>query len=215
MSASQALASDVAEVTGFIEAATADAVLGWAWSPLSPQARVTIELRLGGAVLAEVSADASRDDLVASGIGDGCHAFAIPVPASARARLAELQVTGRVGGGEAVLLGRPPSADGVADRLDRLQKGVEMVVASQRVLHRNLQAVLLRPPVEEAVPSTIADQLRMLEIFVMRLDERLATLASPESAPRQQFGLRRAALAASLATLLLLAAAGLFRSLAL
>lgn len=82
----------VALPAGFVEVVAADRVLGWAWDPARPETRLRVELRLGTTVLAEAVADRPRDDLAASGIGDGRHAFALPVDAAHRDRGAEFTV---------------------------------------------------------------------------------------------------------------------------
>ncbi len=209
-------------MTGYVEAAAGEALLGWAWSPRDPAVRVVVELRLGAEVLGTAVADQAREDLARNGIGDGRHAFRLAVPESVRARVGELHVAGRAGDGEAVALGRPPMAEDVATRLDRLQRGLDMVVASQRVLHRNLQAALLQAAGGagggggDGAPdrAVFAEQLRTLEIFVLRLDERLAALAEPAVVLRPSLIGGRVAAAVGLVAVLLLGVAGLVRSLA-
>ncbi len=175
-------------VTGYVEALTATAALGWVWTPGSA-APLTVALRLGPETLAEAVADGLRDDLARSGIGDGRHAFTLPVPQSARPRLAELRVFALTPGGAAVPLGSPPAEDGVSERLAQLQRGLEMLVGSQRVLHRNLQSVLLSKaeatpgPDLAAVQASLQDGITTLELFVIRLEDKLARLATPPAAP--------------------------------
>ncbi len=205
------------EVVGFVEAVTGEAVLGWAWSPGRPELRVTVSALLDGTELGRATADGPRRDLAENGIGDGRHAFRLPLPPAARARAAELRVVGHGGAGAAVPLGRPPAAEGVAERLDRLQRGLDMVVASQRVLHRNLQAALLEAAGgdQAGARAELAGQVHALELFVLRLDERLAALApAPVGGPRSAAGLARGAAAAVLALGLLGGGLGLWRSLA-
>ncbi len=211
-----------AEIAGYVEAATENAVLGWAWSPARPELRVTVALMLGTETILSAPADLPRDDLAQNGVGDGRHAFSLPVPPALRPHVAELKVVGRLEDGEPVALGPAPPAEAVSSRLDQLQRGLDMVVASQRVLHRNLQAALLKTAGADAVGEaprlmeTLGAQVAALEIFVMRLDERLAALAPPpaSSAPvRARLAFRPIA-AAVLLVLLAAAAVGLWRSLA-
>jgi hypothetical protein len=174
-----------APITGYVEAATAEAVLGWAWIQRRPQERVTVELVLDGQSIASTVADGLREDLARNGIGDGRHAFSLSIPPAARPRAADLRVVASLGDGDdSVPLGQPPAPEGISERLDRLQRGLEMVVTSQRVLHRTLQATLVQPSAvagaasdQETAKDTFAEQLRTLEIFVMRLDDRLAAIA--------------------------------------
>lgn len=176
-----------AEVAGYLEAVTGAALLGWAWAPGSPAARVTVEAWLDGQAVAAGTADEAREDLARNGIGDGRHAFRLPVPEALRARVAELRLTARLGEGERVPLampdhGAPPgaAADGIAERLDRLQRGVEALGGAHRVMHRMLQTLLTRPASEpEATDTQLREQLATLEVIALRLDDRLSALAAP------------------------------------
>lgn len=212
-------ASPAPEVIGYVEAATGTQVLGWAWAPRQPDARLRVRMLLDGEVLAEAEADRAREDLARNGIGDGQHAFELAVPEAARPRLADIRVVACDSAGRLVPLGAPPPPEAEAERLDRLQRGLDHVIASQRLLHRNVQAALLQRQDGEAVgeiagaQAEIARQIATLEIFCMRLDERLAALsAPPPPAPGGNSRLMRATLAvASLA--LAASAVGLWRSL--
>jgi hypothetical protein len=210
-------------VIGYVEAATGTQILGWAWAPLAPSSRLLVQALLDGAVVAEAQADRPRDDLARNGIGDGHHAFDLTLPDSAQGRLADVRVVAQDAHGRIVPLGAPPQPEAAAERLDRLQRGIDTLIASQRVLHRNLQAALLaQKPDEdaEAIASVasqqaeVARQLGTLEVFAMRLDERLAALAT---APATQAAARpsRATVAALVlgSAALLLSVWGLLRSL--
>lgn len=198
MNAAATLAPPLA--AGYVEATTATAVLGWAWTPGRAEP-VTVELRLGDAVLAQTTADELRDDLARSGIGDGRHAFTLPVPETARARLAELRVFARAPGADPVPLGSPPPEDGMAERLAQLQRGMEMLVGSQRVLHRNLQAALLaRAETAPETPTRPLDaDLAALELFVTRLERSLAAVPAPAIPPQRTWPLAATAATAALA----------------
>jgi hypothetical protein len=227
-------------VVGFVEATTPTQVLGWAWAPRSPDKRVTVQAMLGPTVVAETTADRERADLRTNGIGDGRHAFELKLPEAARERTSELMVVVRNGEGAPIRLGAPPPPLATAERLDRLQRAVDALINSHRVLHRNLQAVLAtpRPPPEGAAPAELAamqEQLRQqmatleacaarldmqeklsqqmatLEIFVMRLDERLASPPAAPTPPQTQTMTIVAMAVAGLA--LLVSLWGVFRSL--
>lgn len=210
-------------VIGYVEAASGTQILGWAWAPAVPATRLLVQALLDGFVIAETQADRSRDDLARNGIGDGNHAFDLPLPASVQGRLAEIHVVAHDPNGRVVPLSAPPPAEAAAERLDRLQRGVDTLIASQRVLHRNLQAVLLAAKAGEdtAAPSglaaqqaEIARQLGTLDVFAMRLDERLAALATAPAAP-DAIRPSRATMAALVlgGSALLLSVWGLLRSL--
>jgi hypothetical protein len=193
------------EVVGYVEATTPTQVLGWAWAPRSPDRRVTVQAMLGQTVVAEATADRDREDLRKNGIGDGRHAFELKLPDAARERASELLVVVRNGAGEPVRLGVPPPPLATGERLDRLQRAVDALINSHRVLHRNLQAVLAAPrpdtapdapPPPSAPAAGIAElaamqeqlskQMATLEIFAMRLDERLAVAPAPPPPPPKQ-----------------------------
>lgn len=169
------------EIAGYVEAFTADRVLGWAWGPRQPGLRVAVELRLGSEAVAHAIADQPRADLASSGVGDGNHAFALTIPHAYRSRTAELSVLARAGDGEPVIIGTPPAAEALADQVARMLRGLDALVGSQRVLHRGLQA-LASPPDQAtfaalaAAQTTMAEQFTVLERFVVRLDERLLAL---------------------------------------
>jgi len=178
-------------VAGYVEAVTANAVLGWAWTPGQAEP-LTVELRLGAEVVAEAVADGLRPDLARSGIGTGRHAFTLKTPEALRTRLAELRVFARTADGAAVPLGSVPAEDGVAERLVQLSRGMEMLIGSQRVLHRNVQAALLVAPQGSmesgvqpgasvadvaAAQAALAESVATLELFVARLEQGMAALA--------------------------------------
>ena len=166
------------EVTGYVEAATADRLLGWAWAPAKPSIRAMIELRLGDEIIARAVADQPRPDLASNGVGDGRHAFEIAVPNDYRARIAELRVFARSGDGEALPIGAPPAAEGLSEQMAKLARGVDALVASQRLMHRNLQAALSSrshgPAESEEQMTTLA---RMAEAQTA-LGEQLATVGT-------------------------------------
>lgn len=197
-----AAAADQPAVTGYVEAITGTAVLGWAWIPGQAES-LTMELRLDGQVVATALASELRADLARSGIGEGRHAFTLPIPEAARGRIAELRVLARAGDGPAVPIGSPPVEDGLTRQLAELQKGLELVVGSQRVLHRNVQAVLLEraadagPGVAEiaATQVVIQESLATLELFVVRLEISLANQAPAVQRPQPGWVLGGAAAA--------------------
>ena len=205
------------EVVGFVEAVTDARVLGWAWAPRSPAEPVTVELRLGDTVIAEAASDLPREDLARNGVGDGRHAFELPVPEAHRGRASELTVHARRAGGGAVLLGMPAPPGGVGERLDQLQAAVGAVINSQRLLHRNIQAALLRRAEQDgsgdhAAHAALADQVTALQVFMGRLDERLAALRAPPVSPAGWSRATAGALGLA-ATALCVSITGLLRSL--
>ena len=186
----RAAAPALPDVVGYVEAVTGDRILGWAWAPGTPEVRAVIELRLGDIVVAGTVADLPRPDLASNGIGDGRHAYDIAIPTEFRPRVAELHVFARAGDSEAIPIGAPPAADGFLDQVTKLLRGVDMLLNSQRVIHRNLQAALTEKaagPDQEPTAAVLArmaemqtetaEQLSTVERFVVRLDEQLSRLS--------------------------------------
>jgi hypothetical protein len=218
-------------IVGFAEAITTDRILGWAWSPAAPGQRAKIELRLGDDVVAWSVADLPRGDLAGNGVGDGQHAYEITIPEAYRARSAELRVFARAGDTDPVQIGAPPAAEAMSEQVEKLLRGVDMLLGSQRLMHRNLQAALATKPnaandgkdITESVArladiqASLAEQLGAVERFVLRLDEHLARIASgsPDSANSARRVPRAAILALAVSGAAFLASiVGLIQSLA-
>jgi hypothetical protein len=177
-------------ILGFVEARTADRILGWAWDPGEPGERLKVALMDGDTVLAETVADRQREDLARNGVGDGAHAFDIALPERLRARASSLTVAARRADGHTTPLAAPPPPASEVPALARLQRGLEQVAASQRAVLRALQAPAPVASTEETLATIAAAQERLeaqlntLEVFVNRLDERLAALVERDAAPR-------------------------------
>ena len=193
MSAEQATEA-TSSVAGYVEALTGEAALGWAWSPGRAE-RLRVELRLGEQTVAGGVADALRDDLARSGIGDGRHAFSLQVPEALRSRARELRVVALDADGTETPLGPPPVADPVLARLLHLQRAMEVMASSQRLIHRNLQAALLQraPPAGPALAEVAAAQASLqesigtLELLAIRLQQALGArdeASDPAGRPR-------------------------------
>ena len=103
-------------VVGYVEAVTDAAILGWAWCPGRPD-KLTIDLRVGSQSVAQCVADGMRDDLARSGIGDGRHAFTLPIPDEFRRRADELRAFALLENGAAIPLDAPPAAEPASERL--------------------------------------------------------------------------------------------------
>lgn len=176
-------------VQGYVESISDGRIHGWAWSPAEPEARLAVVLRDGEAVLQSVLADQPRPDLAKHGVGDGAHAFVLELDAGLAARAGELEVVAIAPDGGELPLAAPPSpARGNAD----LRRALESLAASQRVMHRNLQVLMLaarsREPIEASLDRIAEAQKGLdartaeLELFVSRLDARLAATAPEEAA---------------------------------
>jgi hypothetical protein len=179
------------DVRGVIDNATPDRLYGWAWDFGHPEHRVRVTLRLGGETMAEAVADGPRPDLAKAGIGDGCHAFELPLRAEIRDRMQDVAV---------VAIGADGREFQIAARLPRreeapagspLQRMVEGVIAEQRELKRELLALRNRvaqpgtgaPEAAEPTGEEWQTRVAQLELWLTRLDARLAELAGPPQPP--------------------------------
>ncbi|GGJ30160.1 hypothetical protein [Neoroseomonas lacus] len=179
-----------AELHGLVDNAAPDRLYGWAWNAAAPAERVAIELRLGAATVFRTTADFARPDLAKAGIGDGCHAFEIPLEAEWIRRRAEFAIVARAGDGtETPVPVRIRRAAGEPAEAG-MQRAVEAVAAGQRRLHEDLRSIAARLPEAgeraalEALlraQQTLSEQVETLTLWLTRLDERLAVL--PEAAP--------------------------------
>lgn len=182
-----------AEIRGLVDNATPDRLFGWAWNPASPDERLAIELRLGDAPVASTIADVARPDLEKAGIGDGMHAFVLPLKPDWIRRRDELSVVARAADGtEAVIpvrVRRPPGAGEGGAAATALQRAVEALAASHRRAQEQLEAVVARlPAVAERdaldalmrTQESLNERLDTLAVWLARLDERLAALPAVE-----------------------------------
>lgn len=176
-------------VNGYIDAITGNRIYGWAWDAQQPKAKIIVRLMAKGETVGIVSADLPREDLKASGIGDGAHAFEAAIPdgispnelsvfvvcpdTAATVELAPRAVAG----------GRPARNDG------ELRSAVETLTKSHGFMHRKLQAIAAAvaetrrdagsasPATAETAPMLPGDnkaaplsRLQTLEEALMRLD---------------------------------------------
>lgn len=72
-------ASDAHSLRAYIDEANCSRITGWVWDPQQPRERIALELMDGDTPLAAVRANQFRADLRQAGIGDGRHAFIIPL----------------------------------------------------------------------------------------------------------------------------------------
>ena len=84
------------EVTGWLEKISDDGrVLGWAWYPQQPQARVEVELLVDGFVAGSAMAGLFRADVADAGAGDGCYGFSWPLPFSVLQMARDVTISAR------------------------------------------------------------------------------------------------------------------------
>jgi hypothetical protein len=165
---------------GYVEARTADRILGWAWDPAAPETRLEVVLLRGKRIVARTRADQPREDLARNGVGDGAHAFAFVLDEALRGEAGRLDVAVEAEGGALVPLGAARADQGGA-AIAQVQRGLAALVAGQRAVLRTIEALPARSALGEAALRAIDDQQRRieasiaaLELAVARLDERLA-----------------------------------------
>lgn len=69
---------------GYVDFEIAKLVGGWAWDSERPDSCVSVDIRVGGKLIASVVAKDYRADLRKRGIGNGCHAYWCALPESTR-----------------------------------------------------------------------------------------------------------------------------------
>lgn len=210
------------ELEGLVDNATSTRMFGWAWNATRPEERVTVELRLGEEVVATTLAERERQDLVKAGVGDGRHAFELPLTPEWVARRAEMSVVVRAAdGSEHSLPLRIRRAD--VDPSGSIQRVLEATASAHRQLREELRRIAGRlpstevdPAQEEAIRTLALGQTALLEkldtltLWLTRLDERLAALpaAAAPPPPRRRLDGWQGVLLGTLFLLLLLAGLG-------
>jgi hypothetical protein len=206
-----------AEIRGLVDNATDQKLYGWAWNAANPGERLSIEIRVKDEVMARGVADRERKDLAKAGIGDGCHAFELPLMPGWAQRPGDLSVVARAAdGAEMPLALRVQRAD--LDPGGALLRMLEATAAAHRQLREDLAALAARLPTEdpardEALRGLAANQAELnekldsLTIWLARLDDRLSALSSPPPAPRRRVDAWQVALGALV--FVVLAGAGL------
>lgn len=135
------------EIVGHIDAVAGGVVYGWVWDKAHPETHVVVHVLAGDRELGTVVADRARPDLKKNAIGGGAHAFEFTLPDDARSAdtqitvLAENVVTGdRVPFGRR-RVGTEEDQDHALE-FKHMQDTVDRLLESQRVLHRNMKAVI-------------------------------------------------------------------------
>jgi hypothetical protein len=183
-------------IRGAVDNVGAERIYGWAWHPDRPAERLRIEARLGGRTVLSGRADFARADLAPSGIGDGNHAFELVMTPDCVLRRAELAIVAvAADGSEATLPFRVRRTPAIAAAEAR--RDVERLASSQRELRdevRGAIASLARMQRAEGgaaaamqvatVQARLEERLGTLDIWLTRLDQRLAAMA--EQATQQK-----------------------------
>lgn len=207
---------DASDVRGVIDNATSDRLYGWAWDAKHPGARLKVELRLAGDVVANTIADFVRPDLARTGVGDGCHAFEFPLVPAWIERKADLTaVAFGVDGTEFPIAMRIRRAEETAPAgaataqivraLETLQGEQEGLHAELRALHERVESLPEKATMAAArhAQDELERKVEQLEIWLTRLDARLGEV-TPQSAPEigRRLDIWQAALVAAMASVI-------------
>jgi hypothetical protein len=174
-------------VNGYIDAITGNRIYGWAWDAQQPKAKITIRLQQVDNTVGIVAADLPREDLKASGIGDGAHAFEAAIPDDISPNDISILAVCPDTGATVELAPRAIAGRSSASGSDQdLRTAVETLTKSHGFIHRKLQAIAKvvaekRRDDEVATdaagtPVNAADmaplsRLQTLEDAVLRLDD--------------------------------------------
>lgn len=174
-------------VNGYIDAITGNRIYGWAWDAQQPKAKITIRLQQGDNTVGIVAADQPREDLKASGIGDGAHAFEAVLPDGVSPNDISILAVCPDTGAAVELAPRVISGSSSASGHDRdLRTAVETLTKSHGFIHRKLQAIAKvvaekrrddeMPSDPAGAPANSADvaplsRLQTLEDALLRLDD--------------------------------------------
>lgn len=184
-------APQASDVRGLIDNATADRLYGWAWDANHPGARLKVELRLAGEVVANTIADFVRPDLARTGIGDGCHAFEFPlVPAWIERRAELTAIAFGIDGTEvpiAMRLRRVEDTASAGAATAQIVRALEALQGDQASLRAELSGLRERTErlpdsgtltaIQEA-QSALERKVEQLELWLTRIDAHLGDTAS-------------------------------------
>jgi hypothetical protein len=187
----------VSAIRGAVDNVGKEKIYGWAWHPDRPAERMRVEARLGSRTVLATLADLARGDLPGAGVGDGSHAFELKLTAECVARRNELFIVAVASdGSEATLPFRVPRTP--PDKAAEVKREADLLAAAKTVLRQELRAALPPPArateLEAAAKALTAAQARLeerlgtLEVWLTRLDARLAAMAEPKPEPRRVDG---------------------------
>lgn len=172
------------DVRGVIDNATSDRLYGWAWDANHPGARLRVELRLAGEVVANTIADFVRPDLARTGVGDGCHAFEFPLVPAWIERRAELTAVafGADGTEFPIAMRLRRTGEGAPAAAAQIVRALEAMQGEQEGIRAELAALRDRAgslPEAGAVAAMRHSQdelhrkVEQLELWLTRLDGQL------------------------------------------
>ena len=174
--------STAADIHGLAERAGRASVFGWAMDASRPGHRLQLELRLGDSVISTGIADRPRPDLEANGIGDGRHAFELPVEPEKLQRLAEFRLFGLAADGSRhrIPMRVPrPAAPPPSAAPSMAAEDVERLKAELAALTRSLKQL----PDAKALQGLVAQQAALagqVRGLAATLDQAVAGMIKPE-----------------------------------
>jgi ubiquinone/menaquinone biosynthesis C-methylase UbiE len=141
---------DRPQFVGFIDGMDAERIWGWAWDSAKPSDVIDVDFLVDGKYIRSVSADQLGADLLAAGIGNGCHRWSCALADLANDdQLHEINV--RFGGSSAELANGPKKyLRGVLDLLPDLQP--QAVLASLYIRGSGIEIGACNNPLR--VPSS-------------------------------------------------------------
>jgi hypothetical protein len=184
------------EIQGLVDNVTQDRLYGWAWNAARPEDRLGIELRVKDETVATATADRTRPDLARAGIGDGRHAFEIPLQPAWSKQVSDMVVVARAAdGAEAPLAIRMRRAE--LDPNGALQRVLEATATAHRQLREEMERIAARLPSEDPAreetlrqladgQAALAERLDQLSVWLVRLDTKLAELPDRHATLRRR-----------------------------
>lgn len=167
-------------------------ICGWAFDSDTPDEHLVIRVMQGPKVIASGVANFVREDLPEAGIGDGDHAFKVPLPDGVTKMEGLMLIAQSTRHGEIVL----PMADNDDRRIDQLfvmfsSQYEEALIALKEELDATKQrceTLESAPPAESAaLPPDLAERLAKLEsrmdaaeVFFIRIDEMVHKLVEDQ-----------------------------------
>ncbi len=148
---------------GHLDEVKTEGIRGWAWDRRRPHAAAVVDVFIDGELFTRVAANQFRRDLLRAGIGDGAHAFVVPLPAWASDGRPHL-VSLRFADSEQSLVGspRPFQTDApwegaaVKDESDDSWDGLDRVLAAAESKRRLAVIAMYQP-----VPFTLGYQAHL------------------------------------------------------
>lgn len=144
-------------------------VEGWAWRPQRPHEPVVVQMLVNGLLKGEVTACIPRPDLQTAGIGNGNHAFALPLIIEPDAP-SVLRVVVRVKDGPGLPSGEFDIATSVEERADLARR------QSVHYLEQIFGPFTTTPPPPRLPPPEPAPRLNFI-LYCATADSALATAA--------------------------------------